>query len=351
MFYDLKTLFEAGVKIHLHCFEYGRGKADGLQAYCEEVHYYKRNRSFSWLFRRLPYIITSRKNAHLLKNLSADKFPVLLEGMHCTWYVYKRALAHRKIAVRLHNVEWEYYAQLTRSTRNIFRRVYYLIESLYLKKYEKVIAGKAKLLALSEKDRKTFEDVLGARDVGLLPAFLPFSGIRSVPGKGSFCLYHGNLSVAENEAAALWLLDVVQTGLEIDIVIAGKNPSAYLKKKIFRHPQARLVANADKKQMQDLMRTAHIHLLPSFNVTGTKIKLLNALQNGRFVVTNRAAVAGTGLTDLCIVYDDAEDFRVIVRKLLEQTFSNNERDLREKLLAVRFNNAENVRILVEWMNA
>jgi hypothetical protein len=42
LFYKIKTLHEEGVKIRLHCFDYGRGQQNELNKYCEEVNYYKR---------------------------------------------------------------------------------------------------------------------------------------------------------------------------------------------------------------------------------------------------------------------------------------------------------------------
>ena len=41
VFYRVKALSEAGVKVHLHCFEYGRGEQEILKR-CYEVKYYKR---------------------------------------------------------------------------------------------------------------------------------------------------------------------------------------------------------------------------------------------------------------------------------------------------------------------
>ena len=35
-------MHKLGIKIHLHCFEYGRGQQPELQQYCEEVIYYHR---------------------------------------------------------------------------------------------------------------------------------------------------------------------------------------------------------------------------------------------------------------------------------------------------------------------
>ena len=34
VFYKIKSLHEAGVQIHLHCFDYGRGNQPELEKYC-----------------------------------------------------------------------------------------------------------------------------------------------------------------------------------------------------------------------------------------------------------------------------------------------------------------------------
>ena len=46
VFYKLKYFHQNGIKIHLHCFEYGRGEQIELNKYCESVTYYKRKTGF-----------------------------------------------------------------------------------------------------------------------------------------------------------------------------------------------------------------------------------------------------------------------------------------------------------------
>ena len=108
LFFKIKYLHAEGVKIHLHCFDYGRGRQPELDKYCEEVNYYCRiggHKSFS---NSLPYIVASRANPQLLKNLKKDDYPVLMEGMHCTYFLQNGSLQNRKTFVRLHNVEYQY---------------------------------------------------------------------------------------------------------------------------------------------------------------------------------------------------------------------------------------------------
>jgi glycosyltransferase involved in cell wall biosynthesis len=349
LFYKIKALHQQGVKIHLHCFEYGRGMQPELDQYCEEVIYYQREKLVGGIPLRLPYIVSSRMNPQLIKNISKDNYPVLLEGIHCTYYWYHGELNNRKILVSLHNVEYQYYRQLAKYGGNFYKKIYFLLESRLLKKYEKIIAKKGHLIALNKKDKLTYQKVFSTTDIKFLPVFLPFDEVTSKTGKGDFCLYHGNLSVAENEKAALWLLKNIFSVLNIPFIIAGKNPSSTLKNESLKNKNVQLVANPSQEKMHELIQNAHLHLLPSFNITGIKIKLLNALFNGRFVVCNNASVEGTGLETLCNIAESPSDYIKITEELFQLSFTEKEIDKRTAILKDQFNNEQNARQLIDWL--
>ena len=67
--------------------------------------------------------------------------------------------------------------------------------------------------------------------------------------------------------------------------------------------------------MQDLISKAQVNILPSFNCTGVKLKLLNALFNGRHCIVNQDAVEGTGLESTCHIATGADDVRCLLTKL------------------------------------
>ena len=333
----------------MHCFEYGRGEQPELNQYCEEVFYYQRIKTVPAIELPLPYIVSSRKNPLLIENLLKDNYPVLLEGIHCTYYLFHGQLNNRKVLVRLHNVEYEYYAQLAKSTRDFYKKIYYKLESRLLKKYERVVSKRTKFIAVSKKDKEMYETVFGAKYIEVLPVFLPFSEVKCEKGKGNFCLYHGNLSVAENEKAALWLLENVFSEMDIPFVIAGKNPSAFLKMRAEKNRNVRLVQNPSQKEMDQLIKDAHIHLLPSFNSTGIKIKLLNALFNGRFIITNAVSLEGTGLETLCYIAANANAYIENIKELNELTFSENEICERKEILGKLYNNEKNAQQFMKWL--
>lgn len=347
LFYKIKTLHHLGVKIHLHCFEYGRGEQPELSQYCEEIHYYKRVRKFPiWL----PYIVISRKNPRLIKNILKDNYPVLLEGIHCTYYLYHGELEGRKVLVRLHNVEYQYYQELAKSTNYFYKYFYYKLESRLLKKYEKIIAQNAKLIAVNKKDQLTYQHVFAAKDIEFLPVFLPFEKVRSEPGNGNFCLYHGNLSVSENEKAAIWILKNITNHLiNYKFIFAGKNPSQALKNETAKNKNVQLIENPSEKEMSELITNAHIHLIPSFNSTGIKIKLLNALFNGRFIITNAASVNGTTLESLCYIEEIPTGYIKRIEELQQICFDKNELTKRKELLENLYQNEKNAIQLMKWL--
>ena len=98
-----------------------------------------------------------------------------------------------------------------------------------------------------------------------------------------------------------------------------------------------------------MIRDAHIHLIPSFNVTGIKIKLLNALYNGRFIIANAATLDGTGLNDLCVLSETPAEFQENIQILMQKTFTEEDKEWREKVLGELFNNDRNARLLIKCL--
>ncbi len=349
LFYKITALHQCGIRIHLHCFEYGRGQQPELEKYCAKIYYYKRQLGHKGFSLQLPYIVSSRINGELYDRLFQDDYPILLEGIHCSHLLLNEKFSHRKIFLRLHNVEYKYYRQLAKTSVNPFKKVYYLYESYLLKKYEKSIAGKATILTVSNADAAVYQKEFGANRVMNLSVFLPFSEIQSHTGIGSFCLYHGNLSVAENEKAALWLLKEVFNDIKIPFVIAGKDPPGRLEKAAHLQSNTCLVANPSWTEMQDMISKAQINIIPSFNTTGIKLKLLNVLYNGRHCVVNEATTAGSGLEAACFTGINAPAMKSIIIQLYHQPFGEEEILLRKSLLEANFDNLRNARRLITWI--
>ncbi len=347
LFYKIKALSEAGIKIHLHCFEYGRGKQPELDKYCTEVKYYSRLKGYKGLSSSIPYIVGSRANKELLKNLLRDDHPILMEGMHCTYFLHSGDLPGTRCFVRLHNVEYQYYRQLAVTTSSLFKKIYYYFESKLLKKYEASLANKATFWPVTDKDMRLFVEEFGYEKINYLPLFLPEYKTEWNGEKGNYCLYHGNLSVPENEEAATWLIEDVFTEVKLPLVLAGKNPSSRLKNLAHLYKHVSVVSNPNEQKMQDLIKKAQVNILPSLNSTGIKVKLINALYNGRHCLVNTAGVEGSGLNDCCVIADSEKDMQEAVLSLYDKTFTLDAYEQRIQMLAKVFNNQANARRIIK----
>lgn len=348
IYYKIVALHKAGVKIYLHCFTEHHRQQPQLNQFCKEVFYYPRKRGLAGLSATLPYIVASRLDKRLLKKLAQDDHPVLIEGIHSAGLIRKLNTSRRKIILRLHNVEHDYYTQLFLASSSTINKIYYYLESILLKKFEKNIANIPHvILAVSANDVTTYKEQFNVKNIDLLPVFTGFTTNELPPGTGYFCLYHGNLSVPENEKAVAWLLKEIFADSSIPFVIAGKNPSLQLKQFIAHYTNARLVVDPSFEKMQGLIADSQCNVLPSFNVTGIKLKIINALFHGRHCIVNSAAVSGSGLEKICHIVKTPSEFRDVVGQLYEQPLAEAEIILRKKILHDLFDDNKNCEKLIQ----
>jgi hypothetical protein len=347
VFYKIKALHEAGIGINLHVFEYGRKHSAELEKLCQQIYYYERPRGIRYQLSTMPFIVVTRKNKTLLDNLLADNAPILFEGLHCTAWLNHPLLANRQKVVRTHNIEHDYYTKLSHREKNWLKKSYFSLEAIKLKHYEPVLKYASGLASIAQGDEQYFKKI--NTNTLLVGAFHPFKKIVTQAGSGQFILYHGKLEVAENNEAACFILDKVLPNINYPSVIAGKNPPEWFRRKIEATPQVSLVADPDNETMEALIRDAHIHLLPTFQPTGLKLKLLYSLFAGRHVVVNPTMVEGSGLDSLCHVCNTAKDMHKTIKGLIYQPFDIKELEQRKQILEENFSNIRNTQRLLSLL--
>jgi hypothetical protein len=336
VFYKIKSLAELGVKIILHCFHYGRERSEQLEAICHQVHYYPRKKFFQAIYSAVPYIVGSRQSDELLSNLSGSPYPIIFEGLHTCFYLSHPALRRQFKVVRMHNVEWEYYRSLKEQERNYLLKFYFYYESKKLRRFEEELEFADHVLAISRSDA---DYLLQSYDkVTYVGAFHAHDKVTTIPGLGNYALYHGNLSVVENHQAALYLIRKIMPQGSFPLVIAGKNPLPALQKLAAQAKDVRLVANPSHSEMDQLQQQAQIHLLPTFQATGVKLKLINALYTGRHCVVNSPMVSGSSLEPLCTVADRPSEWIEAIQKLQHLAVTTDDIAFRQSFLQDHYAN-------------
>jgi hypothetical protein len=349
VFHKVRCLNQIGVKVILHCFEYGgkKGSAE-LESMCEKVYYYKRNTSLINHLSYLPYNIKSRIDLALKQNLLKDNYPILFEVLHTCYLLNDPDFVNRKKLFRHSNIEHDYFLELAKGEKSFLKKIYLRLEAFKLKYFEKKIKSTDCILAVSETDLLYFKKKYPNTQSIYLPSFHQFDYLQCKSGKGNYILYHGNLSISENYNAALWLIKNVFSKLNYPIIIAGLNPPQHLVDAINAYPQISLQQNCSELQMQMLIEDAQIHCLYTEQATGLKLKLLNVLYSGRFVIANNEMLTGTQLNAACSLANSPHEYLQQINVLFQKDFTLEEILLRKNLVAT-MNNSEKVNTLLSVM--
>lgn len=348
VFYRIRYLAQLGVRIHLHCYTYGRQESPELAQICESVHYYRRDMSLFRQFSKRPFIVNSRSSKYLIDNLNKDNYPILLEGIHSCDILERIDTVDRQIIVRAHNVEQHYYAALAENEKNLMKRGYYRLESSKLKRYEPILKHASSVLTVTDADKRFFETI-GIKNIVVIPCFHAGDSINSLRGKGDYALYHSNLSVAENQQAALWLADNVFSRFRGHVVIAGRNPDRAFIDHIKQYSNIRLVDSPSQDTMLELQRNAQVNVLYTEQPTGLKLKLLNSLFEGRHCLVNSMMLSGTKLSTLCHVADSADFMLESLEALMNQPFGDKDIENRQSVLNKTYGNEHNAKLILNLL--
>lgn len=348
VYYKLAWLKKAGVNIHLHCFTYGRKPAPELEKLCTSVTYYERNTGLLANLSLLPYTVKSRQSQKLENNLLANDHPILFEVLNTCGLLNDERFKGRKKIYRHSNIEHDYYSELSKSERSFLKKLFLKVEAWKLKRFEPVLNFANLILAVNQKDTDYFKQKYPKVQSLYLPSFHPNNALTATPGKSDYILFHGNLSVSENYEAVAWLTEHVFSKISHKVIVAGLNPPDFLTELLKPHKNIELKVSPTETEMDFLIHNAQVHALYTAQPTGLKLKLLNVLFKGRFVICNSHLLSGTGLlgNSGLIVSNTPYEFIENINSSMKIDFSENMIAERE-ILTRHFDNAVNVEKLIK----
>lgn len=349
IYYKMKALHECGVKIILHCFEYERPRTSELEKICHEVHYYKRRTGLLPNLTYLPYNVYGRKDKNLIKNLLKNDYPILFEGLHSCYYLSDKRLRNRFKIFRECNIEHDYYNALSYSTDNIIKKSFFKLEGLRFRLFQKNVKWADLIISVSTTDADYLRKVFPEKKVEFIPCFHANEKITTLTGKSNYILYHGKLSVPENEKAVLFLIKNVFCKLKHKCIVAGMDPSDDIYKAASSYNNIEIIPNPEQNKMEELISQAQIHTLVTFQDTGLKLKLLNSLFGGRHTLVNSLMLAGSELDSLCRIANTPEEMISECNRLMEIPVDEKIIAQREKLLFPAFSNKEQAKKLIKMI--
>ena len=202
-------------------------------------------------------------------------------------------------------------------------------EYFKIKFYEKEVNKATGIFAISQKDHEYFNQKDKSH---YIKPFHPDKEIQIKCGIGEYAIYHGNLSVAENENAALFLIQKVFSKIDFPLVITGFKPSKYLRKEVRKHKYIRIVESPEESLLNSSIENAQIQVLPTNQDTGIKLKLLKSLYRGRHCILSKKMANITGIESTCHIANSASEWIKKIRELEEREFSEEDLKIRKEVL-------------------
>lgn len=350
VFHKIRCLHREGMLITLHCFQYGdRKPAPELEKHCHKVYYYKRRTSPLMQLSTLPYNVISRTDPELKKRLMEDEYPILFEVLHTCYLLDDPDLKNRRKFFRHSNIEHEYFRELAKAETDILKKIYLGMEARKLQRFEEQITHADCILAVSEQDLSYFQKTYPQTRSLYLPSFHPFDALQCKTGKGDYILYHGNLAVPENHVAAMWLIEQVFSKISHRVIIAGLKPQPALIAKLKDYSHIELKENCSEEEMQALISGAQIHCLYTAQATGLKLKLLNVLYSGRFVLANAAMLAGTSLGEACVLCNSPEEYIRAIESHFPKALTEDLIEHRKSIISL-MDNGPKTSLLIQLLN-
>ena len=346
-FWLLEALFAAGIDVHLYTFSEQGSNVDAgimgapdaqLSKICSSVTTYPmsqghRNFSFS-----APYATAKFQNDKLENDLASNNYPILIEGMGASGLALSKALASRKIWVRLLTYAPSYFRYLQERSSTPLKKLFYQREAVLSKRVLKKINQRVSWIVTSSADKTTLDDLFLGGDIQILAPFTSSSNsITSKTGLGNYCLFQGNLSDAATHKTASWLLTHVFHNLKVPFVITGNDPAPSLTALAHMQPHTCIVANPSIAERQDMIEKAQIIIQPSFIKLGADEALLEGIKKGRHCLTN-SKTASNSLGTCYHQGASANAFQEIIIQLYHHPFSEEEIETRKKGMATEKSN-------------
>ncbi|MCH2224158.1 MAG: hypothetical protein MK066_05260 [Crocinitomicaceae bacterium] len=346
IYYRVKALHKLGFKIQLHCYEYGRGTPSELNDITENVYYYPRKKRSIDLFNSLPFIVQTRRSKLLLDRLLQDDSPILFEGLHTTFHLKNPALASRNKIVRTHNIEHVYYHDLAKEARG-WKKSFFLNESKKLKRYESILSHANYIISIKQEDQLHFSQY--QKNTFVLPASMKKLVVIPSNAKKDYALFHGNLSVPENERSAKRLLNEVLPLSDVQVILAGKNPSDELIK-LAESKGVEIIPNPDQKTMDSLIQNARVHLLSTDQSTGVKLKLLYSIMTYGQIIVSPEMTSGTSLDQWCNVVNSPAEWKETILEAFRTNISTSVIEARHQFMEEHFNTEVNCQLIIELLS-
>jgi polysaccharide biosynthesis protein PslH len=222
---------------------------------------------------------------------------IILESLFVAPYISTiRKHSKAKIILRAHNVEHQVWERFAENEKNPIKKRYLQLLAKRLKAFEFSILNKVDgIAAISQTDFEFFR-----KNSSAPVEFIPF-GVNEITNESievfnSNRLYFlGAMDWRPNREAAEWLVRHVVSHLAtelkgVELTLAGTQMPEQLL--ALKHPQVRVMGKVDAPEK--FIAAFGVLIAPLFSGGGLKIKVIEAMAQGKLVITTPIGIEGIG---------------------------------------------------------
>ena len=271
------------------------------------------------LFSTLPLIAQkyydARVAAHIKKLIDEAKIDLIhIDLLHIA--SYRRGLNSTPAILVNHNVESLRMLRWARVERNLLLKGFLLYQHLKLKNFEKSICREFDRCAVvSDYDKEFLFQLCGGGNFVTIPngvdvSYFQVSDVILIPNS---LVWVGSMSGPYNRDAVIYFLKEIWSHIQsviydAKVMFVGSSPANLLERVAKKSPNVEYTGYVD--DVRSYVAQASVFIAPLRSGSGTKIKVLNAMSQGKPVVTTSIGAEGIEAKsdEEIIVADDPQEF-------------------------------------------
>lgn len=278
------------------------------------------------LFRGDSYNIQRFVSADFERLLSGilreNEFDIVqLEGLYLLPYLLTiRKYSNAKIVLRAHNIEHLIWERNSKMAKPGAKKWYLQNLATRMKEFEIYNLNSCDaLIPISTVDAARFVELGCKLSLHTCPVGIPLNGMTEFDEPRTIC-YLGSMDWAPNREGVEWFLDSVWPKVnnqfpELKFFVAGRNfPSDFPGKE---YPNVEIVGEVENSRA--FLRSKTIMVVPLFSGSGIRVKILEAMAEGRPVISSTIGAEGINAVDGAhlLLADTPDAFARQIRRLLK----------------------------------
>lgn len=254
--------------------------------------------------------------------LKENEFDIVqLEGLYLLPYLLTiRKFSNAKIVLRAHNIEHLIWERNSKMAKPGAKKWYLQNLASRMKEFEIYNLNSCDaLIPISTVDAAKFVELGCKLPLHTCPVGIPLDDMAEMDDPPTLC-YLGSMDWAPNREGVEWFLDYVWPKVnsqfpELKFYVAGRNfPSDFPEKD---YPQVEIVGEVENSRA--FLRSKTMMVVPLFSGSGIRVKILEAMAEGRPVISSTIGAEGINAVDGAhlLIADTPDAFARQIRRLLK----------------------------------